>query len=950
MAVERCFLGWDEPVVTKVRRFLLGDDAPDPDALAGILLVVPTQQSGRRLRRSLTAHGARHGVHLGYLHPHLPIDLARTPTNDVLVASSLECTALWAHLLLRTDYSRLTSLFPARDGDHSFTWSLSTGRLVQDLRYQLAAAGITIAQVATDFHSVLEEPERWDELAWLEEQYLELVHGMSRVDPGELRIENSLQPQVPDGTTRIVLACAPDPEPIALHALELLARDLTVQVLVHAPESFADRFDEWGRPLHPTWREAVIDIPDVERNLRLAGTPAEQSRLAVSIIAEEAFGPGDVGLGVPDSGVLPFLSADLQAGGLTAFDPNGSPLSSHPLFLLLERYRALVDEGSYAAVASFLRHPDVLQHLQAKRGLLPRRLLTELDEFQNLRLPATLDDMSAFLSRDEARHPTRDDPFANLTQALECIVAEVLPHAGGTTVSALRDFLQSAYAERKLSAEDTADAEFASVARQVVDLLSDCDESCISALDVAPADVRSLLIEHLRPARYEADRQGASIDLEGWLELHWNDAPLLVVTGMNEGRVPENIAADPFLPDSLRRQLGLRHDADRLARDTYLMQALIESRRTGGRACFIAGKTGSGGDPLKPSRMLFNCADPGLPARALALFGTPESHTVNYPATTSFLLQPSPPTDLPTSRHDIASLSVTAFKDYLVCPFRFYLKRVLQMNALDDQKREMDALDFGLLIHDALSEMGQQEDLRTTTDARILTRFLHERAERWAAARFGSSLRLNLRMQLDAARERLSAVARAQAREAAAGWEIALVEHSIEDTIEGIRVYGRIDRVDRHRGSGQLRILDYKTSDNGNPPEGEHLRSPNDDMPGYMEATLDGKRRRWADLQLPLYAMMLGESFASPSQVLVGYFNVPGAAEETGVKLWSTFTPELLESASVCASGVAADVRARRFWPPSDRVQNDDFTSLFHVGPVDCIDFESFRSYLEGTG
>ena len=948
MAVERCFLGWDEPAVTKVRRFLLGDDAPDPDALAGILLIVPTQQSGRRLRQSLTAHGARHEVHLGHIHPRLPIDLVRTPTDGVQVASSLECAALWAHLLLKVDYSRLTSLFPALDDDHGFTWALGTGRLVQDLRYQLAAASLTIRHVATDFHSVLEEPERWDELAWLEEQYLELAHSTSRVDPGELRLENALRPEAPAGTTRIILACAPDPEPIALHALELLARDHPVQVLVHAPESFANRFDEWGRPLQLMWQEAIVDIPDVERNLRLAGSPAEQSRLALSIVAEETFGPEDIGLGVPDRDVLPFLSADLQATGLTAFDPNGRPVASHPLFILLERYRSLVDDGSYAALASFMRHPDVLQHLQAAHGLPPRRLLTELDEFQNRHLPSDMHGILARLGVDRRSKPPADTPFPALTRAMDYLRRETIPTDSDMTTPSLLSFLQGVFSHRRLSADDPADADFTTVARIIADLLTDYEESCVTGLNLGADNVRTLLIEQLRPARYDVARLGATIDLEGWLELHWNDAPFLVVTGMNEGKAPESVTGDPFLPDSLRRQLGLRHDADRLARDTYLLQALIESRRAAGRACFIVGKTGSGGDPLKPSRLLFSCSDAALPRRAAMLFGTPESHTVNYAATTSFLLQPSPPADLPSEHHDISSMAVTAFKDYLNCPFRFYLKRVLRMEPLDDRKSELDPLDFGSLIHEVLSRMGRHEALKSTTDARTLTRFLHDEIERWATTRYGASPPLNLRMQLDAARERLSAVARVQATEAANGWDIVLVEYDIETSIEGVRVHGRIDRVDRHRESGQIRVLDYKTSDTAHSPGKEHLKNTSAEIADYALVRIKGKDRRWADLQLPLYAMMLGKNDTRWAGALPGYFNIPGTIDNTGIELWPDFTADIMESATTCARGIARDIRSRKFWPPAARVSNDDFETLFHVEPQKCIDTSSFNSYMEG--
>ncbi|MBN1855916.1 MAG: PD-(D/E)XK nuclease family protein [Dehalococcoidia bacterium] len=943
MTVERHFLGWDEPVVSKIRRFLIGDGTPDPDALAGLLLLVPTQQSGRRLRQSLASHSAAHGVHLGYLRPRLPIDLVRVSATDLQVASSLESMALWARLLLDVDYSHLTSLFPAREQNRTFSWALATGKLLQNLRYQLAAAGLTIRKVTSTFSDVLEEPDRWAEMASLEESYLALVARVGRVDAGESRIQQSQSPTVPEGTTRIVLACTPDPDPIALHGLEHLAQDYPVQVLIHAPETMADRFDEWGRPLADKWRDAFVDIVDAERNLRLAGTPAEQSRLAVSILTEAHYGPLDIGIGVPDAEVVPFLSSEMAVAGLKTYDPDGKPMAAHPLFGLLESYRLLVDEGSYTSLAAFLRHPDVLHHLHAEMGLTALRVLTDLDKFQNYHLPSDFRDVCARLQTENA---TSDPSFASLAAVVERVRTDMLPVPGETPSADMRAFLQNVFSHRRLSFEQSTDTEFTAVAQQVVDLLSEYDDSCVESLRLGTAETRRLFIEQLRSAHYDVTRPAAAVDLEGWLELHWNDAPFLLVTGMNEGKVPEGITGDPFLPDSLRRQLGLRDDADRLARDTYLMQAYVESRRSSGRVCFIAGKTGSGGDPLKPSRLLFNCDDGSLPERARMLFGTPESHTVHYPATTSFLLLPTPPSDLPVERHDIQSLPVTGFKDYLSCPFRFYLRRVLRMEPLGDRKKEMDALDFGSLIHDVLSRLAADSDLRSSTDAKALTRFLHEEAIRWTRARFGTSLPLNLQMQLDAARERLSAAAHAQAREAADGWEIVLVEFPVECIMGDLRLHGRIDRVDRQRHTGQSRVLDYKTSDNGTSPDKEHLKGLNDSMRDYTQVLVAGKERRWVDLQLPLYSHMLATHSPEFADTVPGYFNIPGRVDETGVKLWDGFTPELRESAITCARGVAMDLRDRRFWPPSPRVTYDDFESLFHVEPGLCIDVDPFQEYM----
>jgi ATP-dependent helicase/nuclease subunit B len=178
----------------------------------------------------------------------------------------------------------------------------------------------------------------------------------------------------------------------------------------------------------------------------------------------------------------------------------------------------------------------------------------------------------------------------------------------------------------------------------------------------------------------------------------------MIVTGMNDGFVPDGHLSDVFLPDTLRKQLGLRCDADRLARDAYLMRGLIESHRDDGRVCFLVSKTGATRDPLKPSRLLFRCSDAELVQRARQLFGDPEDEQDSYPPTISFRLQANPPADIRADRLTPGRLSVTQFRDYLTCPFRFYLKVILGMEALDDEKVEMDALDFGSLVHEVLSQ------------------------------------------------------------------------------------------------------------------------------------------------------------------------------------------------------------------------------------------------------
>ena len=494
------------------------------------------------------------------------------------------------------------------------------------------------------------------------------------------------------------------------------------------------------------------------------------------------------------------------------------------------------------------------------------------------------------------------------------------------------------------------DIDFVTVAQAMDAALRRLSAGPLTTLGLDKASAMELLLWSLGREPYYPEPEDAIIDLEGWLELPWNDAPFLIVTGMNEGKVPDSHPADVFLPDTLRRQLNLRHDEDRLARDAYLATSLVESRREGGRVCFVVGKTGATGDVLRPSRLLFRCGDAELPRRAEQLFATPAEGRSGHPSSIPFRLEVVPPPDIPADRLELERISVTAFRDYLYCPFRYYLKHVLGMKAMDDRKTELDAMDFGSLVHDALHEMALNEEMRRSEDVHRLQELLWAKAADWVTERFGRSPPLQVEVQLQSARQRLGQAARVQARLVREGWEIVRAEMTIQGEMDGVQVRGKIDRIDRHRETGRVRLLDYKTSERGGTPEAAHLGSLSADREcrDYTLIEVAGKRRRWTDLQVPLYAILLSSDTELRGPFELGYFNLPGAVDDTDVVLWKDVTAGLLESAQACAMGVITDIKGRRFWPPAQKLTYDDFESLFPADPALCVNAEDFQAFLHG--
>ncbi|HBA86288.1 MAG TPA: hypothetical protein DCZ95_19575 [Verrucomicrobia bacterium] len=940
MTPERIFTGWDEPVTEQIRRRLIPEEPKGPVDLGRLLIVVPTRKAERRLRETLARYCARYSTAL--LSPHIvtPAYFIRTEQDAAeSVAGTMAELAAWCEVLQKADLKDYPGLFPAAVAVQDSSWALRMADMLQQLRGKLVEGELSLNLVWEKHSAELNEAPRWKDLAHLETLYLQRLKQQGLEDSFESMRRRSLCVSAPEGVDRVVLAAIPDPAPLALRCLSALAEQLPIVVLVHAPASLADAFDAWGRPLTEYWSHAPIDIPEPEKNILLAGAPEAQAKAALRCLADGAdrFKAGDAAIGVPDAALVPFLQAELEEQGLMAFDPAGQSLSDHPIAQFVEALASWYREESYAAFRSLLRHPDVLRYLCAQTRSSARVLLEELDVFQQQYLPASRETMRRHL-QSEKRLVALDKAFGLVEIWLDDIDRNPVGEA-------LTSILKQLYEDRRLNPLQPADKDFIDAAMSLNRRLKEFGTAQLEESGLGKAHALHLLVRCLHDERFYPDPFAGDIDLEGWLELAWNDAPFMILAGMNEGIVPDTRPSDIFLPNSLKKQLNLRHDDDRYARDVFLLAGLIESRRRNGRTVLLAGKTSASGDPLKPSRLLFHCSDDELPRRARRLFSDPPERKENYAPTISFKLDVRPPDQAPA---DVKRLRVTQFHDYLMCPFRFYLKHVLGMSDLSDLKVEMDDMEFGTMLHYALEKMGCDADMKVCREPEKLGAFLDVQLDAWVKGRYGSRPPLAVRIQVEAARQRLYAAAQVQAELVEEGWELVHQERRIEGSMCGMKITGTIDRIDRHVETGAWRILDYKTSDKAAHPSAKHWGAPaDDDGRTYNRLLVGDKEKRWLDLQLPLYGIFCPD--LPPDQVEFGYFNLPKAVSDTGITLWTPFEPEWMQSVRACAEGVIRDIQKRRYWPPAGRMIYDDYGSLFHAKIPECVKVDEFMAFMEGA-
>jgi len=445
-------------------------------------------------------------------------------------------------------------------------------------------------------------------------------------------------------------------------------------------------------------------------------------------------------------------------------------------------------------------------------------------------------------------------------------------------------------------------------------------------------DTWAMALEIFGETRRFADKPTEALEAQGWLESHWEDAPCLIVAGFNEGVVPSAVAGDAFLPEQLRARLGLGTQVGRLARDAYLLQALAASRSTGGRLELLLGRAAASGEPLRPSRLLLLGEEAELPRRVRWLFRelAPEE---GAGAAWSRAWKLNPPLAAPT-----VALPVTGFRDYLACPFRFYLRHRLGMRAIEPEKEEMDALDFGVLIHDAMEGLYREPTMRHCSVEAEVRKFLEERLADRVRERWGRRPTTPLLVQIESARQRLCQAARVHAESAAAGWVVEAVEREFRHRVGTLEVRGRIDRIDRNEATGSVRVLDYKTADAARSPREAHVRRASGrDLATAAPAGAkpfvapDGKEYVWRDLQLPLYKWALAAEWGGAIEL--GYFVLPKAVSETAILIWEDFDAAWLEAAEKCAGQVAEAIGSGAFWPPMEVTRyDDDFAALFHQG------------------
>lgn len=890
--------------------------------LGDVVVVLPGARASRRLRELLLAYVEdREYV---YWPPKI-ITVGRLPEflyePKKVFATELVQNAVWARTLKTVDRSIVSRVAPhapgARLAEPGRPWGdsqwLDLGTLFCSQYRALAAEGLSFADVAETLvaaTSPREEVRRWEALAIIQTAYLDRLDELDLWDRQTARLVAVRKKEIEiDGA--IVLVGTADLNRLLRQMLDQVADRVTA--LVHAPKKWQSRFDPYGCLRPDAWTDTTIDIR--ESQIEFVDGPADQAAAVAQRIADHnrPLTADDIVIGCPDEELVPSVQRELAKFGLEGRWGGGRRLRDCGPLRLLAATEELVRDASVQSFAALVRHPDVGTWLE--RSGVTDDWLTTLDRYIAACLPGRWLDLRR----------CGDQPLATVFQRIRSRTAALFREHRPVAqwAEAIGAWILDIYGDWELDREDQHDRQTLRALEAIhSELMALADLPTALSMELTAADALRMVLARCDSQSVAMPPGRDMIEMMGWLELPLDDAPLLIITSMNDRYVPSSVQSDLFLPNTVRQNLGIDDNDRRYARDAYALSTILLSRPH--VHLIAARRSNNEGDPELPSRLFFADDDLVAARRALEFFaeGADEvdAHEldavgVNASAATSaaaaqqfFGFKAATGFQVPRPRplaEPITRLSPTRFKSFLACPYRFYLRHVLKLEEINDDVFEMDGRVFGNLAHEVLRQFGES-DVADAEDEKVIERFFNIALDKEVHKQFGRSPLATVRVQQEQLRLRLRAFAAQQAAHAVRGWRIQNVESSAEVTWsvddEAFVIHGKIDRIDYNSRSNGWAIYDYKTGDSGIKPDAAHRTG--------------GRRgKTWVDLQLPLYRH-LARALGVDGEPELGYIVLPKSTDATGFEMAGWSLAELAE-ADAQAEEVIRRVRDEEFWPPT---------------------------------
>lgn len=336
--------------------------------------------------------------------------------------------------------------------------------------------------------------------------------------------------------------------------------------------------------------------------------------------------------------------------------------------------------------------------------------------------------------------------------------------------------------------------------------------------------VLRIFMNRLRQRRVD-DVRGGKITVMGLLETRGVVFDGVIVIDFNEGYVPHKSEKDLFLNTKTREYAGLPSAHDRESLQKHYYSILFNRAQKVAIGCVQNAES-------VPSRFLLQLGIKSIPARYRyeeVLFVPPHFNERSigiYESEYDFTAYP---------------LSASGIKTFLSCKRAFYYRYIAHMREHELPRDLSEERDIGNELHSTLEKIYTLHNHYPSADEIKAAIATH-----WEGRKSDDPLeRYMKRLWID----KLEPFCCLEASRFKAGSKVLYTEKEGSVTVEGIRLVGRIDRIDEKEG--RLEVLDYKSGK-------------------YPETTAQPKESD-VDYQLSVYAL-LAEEFGTVERC--GYYDL----------------------------------------------------------------------------
>ena len=962
--IKKEFLGWNKPFISLLVDWLW-DYKQEQGELTDLLIVVPTDASAVRLRMALAQRG-------GCLSPRIEtpdtwqkelqkLDEQIDGLSGAVAPLELE-HQLWLDLL-NQPYEQMrwksysTEAFNLTSTEANLSKSTDTysnavlsknqvrhlAQSIADLRRYLAKSALNLAQGSASLEGSFEQ-RKWKLLAdWEQTITAQLAQvgllGLAEAKQEYLR-NKSFIAKLPE---QVVLAGVSQLEGSQKAYYQVyLDAGCKVTHLIAAPQSLEFKFNEWGLPLTQAWLEHKFNMLDVV----IAQTAYEQADAVVSILnnwqAKAKISNADVSLIVIKPQHAHLIENTVTQAGWNTKSLAPKSLDTHIWTNCLKAWIAWLEQPTWDRFRALIDYPMVASYL----GMSVYELVAIYDNLmQSLLLPehksiTAINDWQLYGASQE--HQDVLAPLVNqlMLERRRCLSLN--------QTAALVEWLEQGF----LSLTQLQNIQGStSVDEQEIKTLLKCWFDYISNVEKWQANFEFKVLDILNMLASKTAKQvqpsyDTQVELlvRGWAEMMYESAPWLILTDLNEGSLPENIGGEPWLYPEIKQALSLAGDDKREARDAYLLayamasRSALASKNQGGIKGLLI-KKDKAGNLYEPCRFLMRVQLEFLAKRVLQLqVEEPEvkkkmaSFTQDWQLDLNVLGEPA----------SFKRMSASKLQDYMACPRRFLLKHGYGMEPVHEQNHELQAQDLGNIAHHLLDDFASDEELKNSTEAVLIRKWIKKRLDQIFYAHFGDSLPLNLLLQKQSLFNRLNRWAESQAEHRKQGWQIKYTEYKMEVNHESFTLVGKIDRIDYHPDKGWL-LIDYKVQnkvrakDNlkckylqkitANTQNPQHLQSLTSLQVEELDKKGEAITMQWQQLQLPLYAYLWEQSheyYSCREPIALAYGCLPPELDDVGYSFWQNYDANLSESAWRLSCELMNQIEQGVFEPMNQAVKYDD--------------------------